>query len=305
MLPVYEPDHYLVEALRSVLSQDTGPEDMQIAVVDDASPTSDVQALLNQVVPPGRVEFYRTDENRGLSRNWNECLRVARGEIVHILHQDDWVAGGFYSHLLPAFAAHSEVGMAFCRHAFVDGDNRVTRISHRERWLAGSPAGWLQKISSHQRIQCASALVRRSVYEKLGGYRLDLHYALDWEMWVRIAANYCVWYEPKVLACYRRHDNNETARLRNDGMLARDILHAIEIFTDYLPADQRDELISAAYGSYARRTLKRLQMRSHSDPLGDDIDGLLELVRLAITRVTHSTLNAKLLRRRLTRLERV
>jgi GT2 family glycosyltransferase len=304
VMPVYEPDRYLVEALRSVLSQDPGPELMQIAVVDDASPTSDVQALLQQATPPGRVEFYRTENNRGLSGNWNECLRVARGEIVHLLHQDDWVGNGFYNQLLPAFAADPSIGMAFCRHAFVDGENRVTRVSHRERWLPGAPVDWLHKISSHQRIQCASALVRRSVYEQLGGYRTDLHYALDWEMWVRIAAHHAVWYDPKVLAYYRRHENNETARLRNDGRLARDILNAIEIFAGYLPAGDREQLIGDAYGCYARRTLKRLDSQVR-DPslLGDDINELLGLVRVAMARATHSSVNTRRLRKQLTRVE--
>ncbi len=47
-------------------------------------------------------------------------------------------------------------------------------------------------------------VVRRDVYEKLGGFDTNFKTAgEDWEMWVRIAAHYPVWYEPAPLACYR------------------------------------------------------------------------------------------------------
>jgi len=303
VLPVYEPDDYLLDALRSVLCQDPGPAIMQIAVVDDASPACDVEALLARVAPPGRVEFYRAPRNRGLASNWNECINRARGEVVHILHQDDCVAEGFYRGMLPAFSRHADIGMAFCRHAFIDSDSRVTRTSHRERWLPGVLDDWLAKISTQQRIQCAAALVRRSVYERLGGYRTDLAYTLDWEMWVRIAAHYPVWYRPAVLAHYRRHDKSETARLRNDSRIGRDTVQAIETFAAHLPEVQRECLLSAAYETFARRTLKRLAASERTHASGD-IDELLEPVRTAIARVTQSERGARELRLSLERVQK-
>lgn len=287
VLPVYKPDQHLVTALRSVLLQDLGPAQMQIAVVDDASPTRDLQALLGQTVSAGRIEIYRSDENRGLSGNWNECLRIARGEIVHLLHQDDLVADGFYRRMLPAFASDSSIGMAFCRHAFIDCDDRITRISHRERWLAGPLSNWLKKIAVRQRIQCASALVRREVYEQIGGYRSDLSYALDWEMWVRIAAQYRVWYEPRVLAHYRRHDNNESTRLRNDDLINRDMLRAIELIVEQLPETQRQQLSDAAYAHFAQWALKRLE----STHRAEDLDGIRQQFVPIITAVTRISSN--------------
>ena len=303
VLPVYEPDGYLLDALRSVLSQDPGPAVMQIAVVDDASPACDVKALLDQVAPAGRIEFHRAIQNRGLARNWNECINLSRGEIVHILHQDDRVADGFYRRMLPAFSRHADIGMAFCRHAFIDSDSRVTRTSHRERWLPGVLEDWLPKISRQQRIQCAAALVRRGVYERLGGYRTDLSYTLDWEMWVRIAAQYPVWYQPAVLAHYRRHDKSETARLRNDSRIGCDTVQAIETFASHLPEAQRERLLSAAYETFARRTLKRLIASERSHASGNDLDELLEPVRVAIDRVTQSEHAVRELRQTLARLQ--
>lgn len=256
VIPVYNPSAHLGEALKSVLAQDLGPESMQIAVVDDASQEVDVAALLNKMAPPGRVELYRNQRNLGLAGNWNECARLARGRVVHILHQDDWIADGFYRRMLPAFERYQEVGMAFCRHAYADSEGRIVYRTHRERWFPGRLAGWLEKIAIKQRIQCASVLVRRSVYEHLGAYRPDLVYALDWEMWVRVAAHYSVWFEPTLMAFYRRHAQNETSRLAAQGRVAADEENAIRIFSQYLPVSNRDRLTAMALDRLQRKAEK-------------------------------------------------
>ena len=257
MIPVYNPSMHLGEALQSVLAQDLGRESMQIAVVDDASQQVDVAALLNKIAPPGRIELYRNQRNLGLAGNWNECVRLARGCVVHILHQDDWIADGFYRRMLPAFERYNDVGMAFCRHAYADSEGRIVYRTHRERWFPGRLAGWLEKIAIKQRIQCASVLVRRSVYEQLGAYRSDLIYALDWEMWVRIAAHYSVWFEPTLMAFYRRHAQNETSRLAAQGKVAADEENAIRIFSQCLPLSNRDKLTAMALARLHRKAEKR------------------------------------------------
>ncbi len=247
MIPTYEPGPFLVDALRGILAQDPGQQVLQLAIVDDASPTVDVAALVATLAPEGRIEIHRNRENLGLAGNWNRGIELARGEFVHLLHQDDLVLPGFYAQLLQGFAADPGVGMAFCRHAFVDESGQWTRRSHRERWRPGMLSRWLDRISQRQRIQGPAALVRRSVYERLGGFRSDLAYALDWEMWVRIAAAYAVWFEPQILACYRRHGGSETTRLDRAGSIGTDTLRAIEIFSHHLPKQSCDRLRSHAY----------------------------------------------------------
>jgi GT2 family glycosyltransferase len=299
MLPVYEPDQRLTEALASVLHQDPGPEAMQIAVVDDASARTDVAALVAQVSPDARVEVHRAARNRGLAANWNECIRLARGEIVHLLHQDDRVGAQFYARLTPAFAADPGIGMAFCRHAFLDDANRITGRSHRERWTPGVPRNWLGRIAENQRIQCAAALVRRTVYERLGGYREDLAYALDWEMWVRIAASCRVWYEPRTLAYYRRHEGSETARLKRQNTITRDVFRAIELFADHLPAPQRERMVSAAYARLAHRSLRQIESGRVA---AGAVPAELDVVREAIARMRSAPLSAARYRRRVARI---
>jgi glycosyltransferase involved in cell wall biosynthesis len=257
MLPTYEPDEKLFRALLSVLAQAPPADQMQITVVDDASERSDVAALVHAADPTGRVELIRHDHRLGLGGNWNRAVVAARGDLLHLLHQDDYVLPGFYASMDQAFRHDPQIGMAFCRCRIVDGDNRRIKTSSRLRWTPGTIHGWLPKIAERQRVQCPAAVVARSTYESVGGYRTDLSLALDWEMWVRIAARHEVGYEPRTLAAYCRHEANESARLAASGVVWPDLVQAIAINACSLPDASRATLVrrsAAWYAGSARRT---------------------------------------------------
>lgn len=259
MIPVYEPNHFLLKTLNGVLQQTGDFPDgaMQIVLLDDASPTVDVRSLTLSVADINHVDIRRNASNLGLARNWNQAIESAQGEFIHILHQDDVVLPDFYKTMCTALQRHPEAGMAFCRHAIIGADDEVQRISHRERWRSGILSNWLAHIAMRTRIQCPAALVRRSTYQAIGNFRTDLKYALDWEMWVRIAVHYPVWYETKMLALYRRHANNESARLAGSGEQEPDLFKAIETFSRYLPDEQRNKLAISAYEYFVRSRLKQ------------------------------------------------
>jgi glycosyltransferase involved in cell wall biosynthesis len=240
MMPVYNCDELFEDALRSVLDQDPGPDRMQIAVLDDVSKGRRHEEVIRRLAPD-RVELHRHATSHGLARNWNACIARSRGHWVHILHQDDLVLPGFYERLEQA-GAHDEVGAAFARFHFIDVTGRSTWLTEPERPTAGILSGWLAKISQTQRIQCPSIVVRRSVYEHLGGFRTDLCYALDWEMWNRIAASYSIWYDPEPLASYRIHERNETSRLKRRGRDLTDIRRAIRVVRRNLPREYQSDV---------------------------------------------------------------
>ena len=96
-----------------------------------------------------------------------------------------------------------------------------------------------------------SIAVRRAVYERLGGFDRRLACAEDWEMWVRIAANFPIWYDPNPLAVYRMHRASNTGRHLATAADAAYNRIAIGIFSAYLPADRRQEITRKARRTYA------------------------------------------------------
>lgn len=282
MLPAFAPDEKLLAALRSVLAQAWPPTAMQITVVDDASTPGLTRRLVRTADPDGRVEVVEFEQRLGLAGNWNRAIALARGELVHLLHQDDYVQPGFYASIDRGFRAAPDAGMAFCRSRIVDGVGRRIKASSRLRWRAGLISNWLPAIAERQRIQTPAAVVRRSTYETLGGFRPELSQTVDWEMWVRVAAAYPVWYEPRCLAVYRRHPDNETTRLFQSGAVWPDILRAIEINAAYLPESCRGTIEASArwHVASAIRTAERLLAHGAIDQAAATITHVPELMRL-------------------------
>ncbi|MBA2671436.1 MAG: glycosyltransferase, partial [Gemmatimonadetes bacterium] len=234
MIPTYNCAAYLRQTLESVLVQDPGPERMQIEVVDDCSTLDDPEAVVREV-GAGRVAFFRQRQNVGHTANFTTCLQRARGELVHLLHGDDRVRPGFYATMEPPFLHHPEIGAAFCRAVFMDPDGTPQVLGSLEQPESGVLVDWLQRLASGQRIATPSVVVRRSVYERLGGFDRRLSCTEDWEMWVRIAAHYPVWYEPEALAEYRvKRAGSITGGARGTPELIRDLRRSIEVIRSYL-----------------------------------------------------------------------
>ena len=260
MIPTYNCRHYLKQVVNSVLQQDPGPNEMQIEVIDDCSTENDPKAIIREI-GQNRVSFYRQPHNVGISANWNTCIKRARGHWVHILHQDDIVLPEFYSRLGGALRREMTIGAAFCRHIYMDENGHWQSLSPLERREPGILSNWLERIAVVQLIQTPSIVVRRSVYEKLGGFHVKMYYALDWEMWKRIAAHYPVWYEPQPLACFRLHSSSATSRLIRSGADICDMRRSIDFSKTYLPDAIAGELTRKArehYALYALSTARRM-----------------------------------------------
>ncbi len=213
MIPAFNCARYLGQAIESVLAQALPAEEMEIEVVDDCSTLDDPRSVV-EAVGRGRVGFHCRPSNGGASRAFNTCVERARGEWIHILHGDDFVMPGFYGAIDCASRRWPEAGLIAARCFFCDEAGVPEGITAR---LPGMEQGPTHDPSPFFRItpvQCAGVVVRREVYEQVGGFRPELVYLLDREMWCRavFAAGGVVLAD--VLASYRRSTASITGRTR-------------------------------------------------------------------------------------------
>jgi glycosyltransferase involved in cell wall biosynthesis len=269
--------HFLRQTLESVLAQDPGKEMMQIEVVDDGSTLDDPGAVVAEV-GQGRVSFYRQPQNVGHTRNFETCLTRARGRVIHLLHGDDYVLDGFYRKLQDAFESQPEIGAAFCRQIFMDEAGRWEAYSPLEQPESGLLNNGLERLALEQKIMTPSMVVRRDVYERLGGFDSRLLCSEDWEMWVRIASRYPIWYQTETLAAYRMHSASNTGRHVRNGDDMRYTRMAIEMITSYLPREKAGEISRKARETYAFSALDT----AYSMFLKGDLPAMLAQGREAI-----------------------
>ncbi|WP_171815454.1 glycosyltransferase family 2 protein [Stanieria cyanosphaera] len=230
MITSYKRTEYLEQAIRSVLSQNIGEQEMQIEVVDDCSPLESGQkiAQIVQEVGKGRVTFYHQPQNVGIYNNWNTCINRARGRWIHILSDDDLVMPNFYQ------AYRQQIEANQC--SMVIGQS--VSINQQEQWLGISKSlqayeglldNALKKLSRDNPIRTPAIIVAREAYEQVGGFTDSLVYAPDWEMWTRLAANFNVAYVKRPYSQFRCHTGSETNKLVLTATSVADSLAASQI----------------------------------------------------------------------------
>jgi len=280
MLPTYKASHFLRTALSSVVEQAPASHDMQIEVVDDGSPDEASRRIVDEV-GGGRVAHFRKPKNEGLVANFNTCIERATGHYVHILHDDDAVLPGFYQTFGRAFDSHPEVGAAYGRYIEIDGNERWNLLSGLDAPASGPLPNPPLALARRNRVRTPSVVVRRSLYERIGGFNPRLSHAADWEMWVRLAVNTSIWYEVQPLALYRSHASSDTSRLVQTGENIRELRRCAAVFEEYLPPDIRKGCLALARmwaGAIALRQVKAFAIRGAFPQAASNIGEALRCV---------------------------
>ena len=251
MIPTYNCTNYLRETLQSVLSQSSDEDDMHIEVVDDCSTQDDPYRLVRELAD-NRVLFFRQPINKGHVENFNTCLSRSKGKLIHLLHGDDFVAPEFYTKMQNLFDINPDIGAAFCRYTHINENGQTLHTAWLEQEKPGILKDWLFRIAVQQRIQPPSIVVRREVYEALGGFdRRSCCNAEDWEMWVRIASHYSIAYEPSILAHYRIQSKSLTGSSAKSGQNLRDLIEMMKIIAGYLPDERKESLLKQSKKNFA------------------------------------------------------
>lgn len=116
-VPAYKKPQYVVRLVKSVLQQDY--KNVEIIISDD-SPDEDTKQAILPFQNILSIRYFHNQPALTSPRNWNYALQQAAGELVVLMHQDDWYASeSALSTYVDAFRDVS-VDFVFCRNTGVD-----------------------------------------------------------------------------------------------------------------------------------------------------------------------------------------
>ena len=250
VLPVYNGEAYVAEALRSVFAQTYG--DYEVIVVDDGSTDHTVEALRPYM---GRVRYVR-QENSDVGKARNTGILHAGGKYIALLDQDDLWLPPKLEKQVGAFQGAERVGVVFTHVDKVShgalpqhlgaGKLGSSRSSRRRRAAALRAVnrdllgGLLQRCM----LLPSAVMVRRDVLEAVGLFDERLRVCGDWDMWLRIArAGYGFRFVDEVLALYRIHGQNTS---RDAEKMRADRLRVLDKFFGQ-PGQAHDRFRPRAY----------------------------------------------------------
>ncbi len=200
IIPAFNAETYLAEAIGSVLSQQG---DMEVIVVDDAS--TDGTAQIAQSLGD-RVRVISLPENRGTAAARNAGMQQANGSFIGFLDADDRWFPGAVQHLLPPLQSG--------KYDFVRGLTKFFREKE---------GGIELQNQAFTEVQIGTTLYTKETIEKVGLFDEELRYAEDMDWNMRLHEAGCLGKRIDVpILQYRRHGNNLTndETLVKEGMLA-------------------------------------------------------------------------------------
>lgn len=187
LIPCYNYGRFLRASVDSALAQQE--VDVDVLIVDDASPdgSGDIAEALAATDP--RIRVHRNPTNRGNIATYNLGFAQLEGKYVFLLSADDMLTPGALSRAVRLMEANPSVGFTYGSSiAFSDDPPPPARLQTRS-WLVWKGDDWLADNCRRGTnvIVSSDAVVRRTVFEQVGGYREDLPHSGDHEWWMRAA----------------------------------------------------------------------------------------------------------------------
>jgi glycosyltransferase involved in cell wall biosynthesis len=128
VMPVYNVERYVADAIRSVLSQSF--TDLELIVVDDGG-SDDSVAICRQLAD--RRTHIISQDNRGLAGARNTGIAAARGDFIALIDSDDlWEPGKLARHIAH-LRARPEVGISYGGAIMIDGAGNDIGLRQRPK----------------------------------------------------------------------------------------------------------------------------------------------------------------------------
>jgi glycosyltransferase involved in cell wall biosynthesis len=273
VVPCYKYGRYVTECVTSLLANST--VDLDILVIDDASPDDswDIVRRLPDLDP--RIRVQRNEQNRGLIATANSGVLAAKGEYVVLISADDVQAAGWLDRGVALLEANPRAVLAYGPVLRFPGEVPPVRATRGSRPTIHKGLDFIRTACARgiNGIVCPEAIVRTSAQLEVGGYRPDLPYSSDMEMWLRLATigdviqdrgDYAAFtrISPQSMSAVAESSTVRTLQIRRD---AFDAWH--EYARELLPG--ADALLARAHNTLARTAMFRAYIAFTGDPTGD------------------------------------
>lgn len=132
-IPAYQKPQYVVRCLDSISKQDY--TNIQVIISDD-SPGEDIKTIIKPYSDKLDIQYYHNQPALRSPANWNAALDKATGELVLLMHQDDWFhTSDAISSYVKVFAEKPEVDFVFCRNTAIDASGKAIVLQAIPRLL--------------------------------------------------------------------------------------------------------------------------------------------------------------------------
>lgn len=194
---------FIRETIDSVLTQEY--RDLDYVVIDAGSTDGTLEVLRSY---RDRLRWL-SQPDRGQADGTNKGVALTRGQIVGWLNSDDVYVPGTLERVARVFAAQGEADVVYGEAEHVSENGRVVGL------YPTAPFDY-ERLAGECFICQPATFVTRTAFEEVGGLDPDLHYCMDYDLWIRLGWRHRFAYLPERLARSRLHQSAKTLAQRGE-----------------------------------------------------------------------------------------
>lgn len=246
----YNHGEFIQRTMDSVLNQTF--QDFEIVLSDDCSKDNTREVLANYT--DDRIVFNFFEENQGATLNERYIWKHCRGEYIALINSDDVWLPEHLQKSVDYLDAHEECGAVFSWADLIDeDDNMLDPCCEIFKQPNRTQAGWVNHLFTKGNCLChPSMVIRKSVYDEVGFYKLGFRQLPDYNMWARMTQKYSIHILEEVLVRHRRFirkgENTSSPIVENS---IRDVNESLYTLLHYFD-DISDELFREAFSAEFR-----------------------------------------------------
>jgi hypothetical protein len=207
LMPVYNGEEYLGEAIESILNQTF--RDFEFIIINDGSIDGTAEILAECAERDKRIQVHQ-QANQGLTATLNKGLNLARGQYIARMDADDISLPERLATQVDFLNRHSEVGLVSANCYFIDSAGKITHGPFLLCSLAGAQVEW--ELYWGNPIVHPSIMVRTTVIRSCGGYPVGhSYYTDDYALWLQMIKVTRMVVLQRPLLYLRKHGQNVTA----------------------------------------------------------------------------------------------
>ncbi len=201
--PSYNQVAYLEEAMRSVLAQEYSP--IEYIVIDGASTDGSVEIIKRHARD---FAYWVSEPDAGQADALNKGFARSQGKYMAWLNADDRLRPAAVAEAVAFLETHPNIGMVYGDADFIDARGRVIgRFAARQ-------TDYRRLLHGYVHIPQQAAFWRADLWSQVGGLDASLLFAMDYDLWVRLAKITKLQYHPRLWAEFRLHADSKT--IQND-----------------------------------------------------------------------------------------
>ncbi|PIE65459.1 MAG: hypothetical protein CSA26_03845 [Desulfobacterales bacterium] len=222
VIPIYDRTDIVRQAIESILNQSY--KNFELLLILDGSPEATVE-VVNDYKKNRHVRIFRLKKNSGNAcKGRNVGIRKARGRYIAFLDSDDIAVPERLEQSLFYFLQY-RVDLVGGAYKCIVEENTASDVPNGQIGFGGNTCTYEALLKQNMLGTCTIA-VKKEWLITYGGFREEMRYREDHELWLRLARFGCRFHNsPEILAYYRVHaDNAEQTYLSEDDhwfMMAR------------------------------------------------------------------------------------